>query len=81
MLLAIDQTRIEQLLHVVRHRGLRQPERLDQVADADRLGSRGEQVDDLDPLRVAERLEELGRGDRLLVGERGGGERRAAGNG
>ena len=45
-------------------------QRLDEVADADRLAVAGrEQVDDPNPSRVTERLEQLGGRFRLVVGQ------------
>ncbi len=79
-LLALHETRVEQLLHVMRDRGLGQAERLDEIADAHGLAARREQVHGAHARGVAERLEQLRGGIRLLRGERRRRKRRAAGN-
>ena len=66
-LLALEQPGVDELLQVVRDGRLRQSERLDQVADADRLRAVGEHVHDPHPSRIAERLEHLRRRSRLIV--------------
>jgi hypothetical protein len=55
---------------VVGNGRLGETQRLDEVADADRFVVAGrEQVDDPNPSRVAERLEQLGGRLRLIVGQ------------
>src|SRR4051812_18968205 len=57
--LPLEQPRVVEQLEVVRHGGLLEAEWLGEVADADRVaaGAR-EDVQDLDPVPVGERLEE-----------------------
>src|SRR6185437_4757124 len=53
----------------MRNGRLRQAQRLDQVADADRLAARRQQVDDPHPGRIGQRFEDIRRRRRLEVGE------------
>ena len=64
---------------MVRDGRLREPERLGQLADADRLAGVDEQVHDPDARRLAERAEQARRRAGLLVGEHGRRQRRATG--
>ena len=68
-LLALEQAGVRELLQVMADSRLRKPQRLDQLADADRLGRRRERVEDPHPRRVAERAEERRRRLDLLVGQ------------
>src|SRR5260221_10377544 len=68
-LLAHEEARADECAQVMRHGRLRQPERFDEVAEADRLPAHCEQVEDLHARGIAERVEERGRGTRFGVRE------------
>src|SRR3981081_1678166 len=53
-----EQSRLDELPQMVRHRGLRKSERLDEIAEANGLAARREQVEDLHAGGVSERAEE-----------------------
>ena len=80
-LLPLEQTGGDELLQVVAHRRLRQPEDGDEVAHAHRPLARGEQVDDPHAGRIGERAEDRGGRVRLVVRERRGVQRGAARDG
>src|SRR3954447_18284249 len=80
-LLALEQARVVQLLQMVRDRRLRQAERPLEVAAADRLVARRDQVDDPNARRIAEGAEDRRRRLGLLVAEGRGGKRRTTGDG
>src|SRR4051795_10465628 len=65
---------------MVRDRCLRKAERLVQLARAHRITARGEQVDDLDAVRVGEGAEEIRGALGFVVRDRRGAERRATRN-
>ena len=71
MSLALDQPGVDKLFHVMRDRRLRQSDRLDQIALADGPAVRGHQVHEPHARGIAERLEQLRRGNCLFVGEGG----------
>jgi hypothetical protein len=78
-LLALEQPRIHQLLEVVAHRRLLDPEQRLELADADRLPIRlQEAVENLEPVPIRERLEEPLELGCLLRRQSRPGDRRAA---
>ena len=76
--LAVDDPGVAELLEVVRQRGLGDVEQRHELADADLAGVLAQDVDELEPNRVAERLGDLGHPDRLLALDVGIDDRLAA---